>query len=130
MKELQIQKAVFTILTGALDVPVFDHVPQDTKYPYIVVGDDTSVPWDTDDSTGTESTVTIHAWSQYRGRAEVKDLLAQIYDALHRQDIAIEDVHVIESIAEFQQTIVESDGLTRHGIIRFRITVDDLNLEV
>ncbi len=130
MKESQIQKAVFTVLTSALNVPVFDNVPQDTKYPYVVVGDDTSVPWDTDDSTGTEATVTIHAWSQYRGRAEVKALLAQIYDALHRQDIAIEDVHVIESIAEFQQTVVESDGLTRHGIIRFRITVDDLNLEV
>ena len=129
MKELQIQKAIYGVLDSTLSVPVYDHVPQDTKYPYVVVGDDTSVPWDTDDSTGTEATVTIHAWSQYRGRAEVKALLEQIYGALHRQDIAIEDVHVIESVAEFQQTIVESDGLTRHGIIRFRVTVDDLNLE-
>ena len=126
MNELALQKAVYGVLDAALSVPVYDHVPQKTAYPYVVVGDDTSIPWDTDDSLGAESTVTIHAWSQYRGRAEVKGLLQQIYDALHRQDIAIENAHTIESIAEFQQTIVESDGLTRHGIIRFRITVDDL----
>lgn len=129
MKDLQIQKAVYTALVAALDVPVFDHVPQDSPYPYVVVGDDTAVPWDTDDSLGTEATVTVHAWSQYRGRAEAKELLEQIYTALHRQDIAVENAVTIESIAEFQQTIVESDGLTRHGIIRFRITVDQLNLE-
>jgi hypothetical protein len=129
MKDLQIQKAVYTALVAALDVPVFDNVPQNSPYPYVVVGDDTAVPWDTDDSLGTEATVTVHAWSQYRGRAEAKELLQQIYTALHRQDIAVENAVTIESIAEFQQTIVESDGLTRHGIIRFRITVDQLNLE-
>jgi len=129
MKDLQIQKAVYTALVAALDVPVFDNVPQNSPYPYVVVGDDTAVPWDTDDSLGTEATVTVHAWSQYRGRAEAKELLEQIYAALHRQDIAVENAVTIESIAEFQQTIVESDGLTRHGIIRFRITVDQLNLE-
>lgn len=125
MKDLQIQKAVFDVLQSALSVPVFDHTPQDSPYPYVVIGDDTSVPWDTDDSLGTEATVTVHVWSRYRGRAEVKELLEHIYDALHRQDIAIAGVDVIESIAEFQQTIVESDGLTRHGIIRFRLTVDE-----
>ncbi len=124
MKDLQIQKAVYLVLKGALSVPVYDHVPQKTAYPYVVVGDDTAVPFDTDDSLGTEATVTVHAWSQYRGRAEVKELLEDIYDALHRADIAVQNAHTIESIAEFQQTIVESDGLTRHGIIRFRITVD------
>jgi hypothetical protein len=125
MKDLQIQKAVYTVLKNALSEPVYDHVPQKTAYPYVVVGDDTVVPWDTDDSLGTEATVTVHAWSQYRGRAEVKELLQKIYLALHRQDVAVENAHTIESIAEFQQTIVESDGLTRHGIIRFRITVDE-----
>lgn len=125
MKDLQIQKAVFDVLQSALSVPVFDHTPQNSPYPYVVIGDDTSVPWDTDDSLGTEATVTVHVWSRYRGRAEVKELLEHIYDALHRQDIAIAGVDVIESIAEFQQTIVESDGLTRHGIIRFRLTVDE-----
>jgi len=126
MNELEIQKAVYAVLSGALSVPVYDHVPQDTKYPYVVVGDDTSVPFDTDDSLGSESTVTVHVWSQYRGRSEVKALLQEIYDALHRQDVAVENATTIESIAEFQETIVEADGLTRHGIIRFRITVDDL----
>lgn len=124
MKQVNIQAAIFAKLNTALTVPVFDNVPQKTAYPYVVIGDDTSVPFDTDDSLGTEATITIHVWSQYRGRKQVKEIMQQIYDALHRGNVAVSDALLIESQAEFEQTIVESDGLTRHGIIRFRLTID------
>lgn len=124
MKMLDIQQAIFDKLTAELSVPVFDHVPQETHYPYAVVGDDTSTPFDTDDSTGTEATVTIHTWSQYRGRKEAKELNQAIYNALHRETLEINGAHFVECFSEFEQTLVESDGLTRHGINRFRIIIE------
>jgi len=124
MKQAEIQQAIYDALKVATDVPVFDHVPQDTPYPYIVVGDDTSTPFDTDDSQGTEATCTIHAWSQYRGRKEAKALNQVIYDTLHRQTLAVNGAHPVECFQEFEQTLVESDGLTRHGISRFRIIIE------
>ena len=43
--------------------------------PYVVIGDDTSAQWDTDDTVGSENTLTLHVWSRYYGRAEVKDIM-------------------------------------------------------
>lgn len=126
MKQSNIQQAIYTEL-ATIGHPVYDHVPQVSAYPYIVIGDDTSIPFDTDASVGSESTLTIHVWSQYRGRLEVKDILEQIYDKLNRADIAVSGCHLVECVAEFQETYLESDGLTRHGVIRFRLIVEDIN---
>lgn len=126
MKQANIQQAVFDELSE-LDYPVYDHVPQVSAFPYIVIGDDTSIAFDTDESVGSESTLTIHVWSQYRGKMQVKEILQEIYDKLNRADIAVSGCHLVECVAEFQETYLESDGLTRHGVIRFRLIVEDIN---
>jgi hypothetical protein len=118
-----IQSAVFARLS-ALSTPVFDHVPQKTEYPYIVIGDDTSIPWDTDTSVGTETTCTIHVWSRQRGRKEVKGIMDAIYTRMNRAEFAVNGGQLIECIYEFAETFLDPDGLTRHGVIRFRLTVD------
>jgi hypothetical protein len=124
MNQVEIQAAIFNTLKTSLGIPVYDNVPQASAYPYVVIGNDTSIPFDTDNSIGSESTLTIHVWSQYRGKMEVKEILQEIYDQLNRANIAVSDCHLIECIAEFQETFLESDGLTRHGVIRFRIIVE------
>jgi hypothetical protein len=126
MKQANIQQAIFEELSE-LDYPVYDHVPQVSAFPYIVIGDDTSIAFDTDESVGSESTLTIHVWSQYRGKMQVKEILQEIYDKLNRADIAVSGCHLVECVAEFQETYLESDGLTRHGVIRFRLIVEDIN---
>ena len=126
MKQANIQQAIFDELSE-LDYSVYDHVPQVSAFPYIVIGDDTSISFDTDESVGSESTLTIHVWSQYRGKMQVKEILQEIYDKLNRADIAVSGCHLVECVAEFQETYLESDGLTRHGVIRFRLIVEDIN---
>src|SRR5690554_4378261 len=68
---------------------VYDHVPQTAQFPYVVIGDDTAIDFDTDDTTGAESTITIHVWSQKRGRKEAKQIQGDIYDALHRYELSV-----------------------------------------
>ena len=46
---------------------VFDDVPENTEYPYIVVGEETSVDNATKDLDGREYTIVIHVWSRFRG---------------------------------------------------------------
>lgn len=116
---------------GALtDQPaIYDHVPQavdsNSDYPYVVIGDDTSVPFDTDTSQGSEATVTLHVWSRFRGRSETKEIQRAIYDALHRQPIAVADRHTVDVFYEYAETTLDPDGITRHGVIRFRATVEE-----
>jgi len=123
MMQAAIQTAIFAQVQ-TLGFPCYDHVPQDSAFPYIVVGDDTSIPWDTDTSVGSETTCTIHVWSQQRGRKEVKDIFTALYNKLHRSNFPISGGLLIECQAEFAETFLDPDGLTRHGVMRFRLTVD------
>ena len=100
---------------------VYDDVPQGTKFPYVVVGEGDSVSYDDDCNTGADSDVTIHVWSRYPGRKEAKQILQTIYDALNRYGLVIEGSNTILLEAEYQETFLDPDGLTRHGVIRFRL---------
>jgi hypothetical protein len=121
--ELEIQKAVFARLNNVLSIPVYDNVPDNAQAPYVVIGDDTLVEFDSDGTSGFEATVTVHSWSIYRGRAEVKNIMGLIYDALHRAELNVQGYNLLGCDCEFSETFLESDGVTRHGVQRFRILI-------
>jgi hypothetical protein len=121
--ELEVQKAIFTKLKTALSTTVYDNVPDNAVAPYVVIGDDTFVQMDTDLIVGFEATVTIHSWSKYRGRAEVKTIMGNIYDALHRAEFTVQGYNLLGCDCEYSETFLESDGVTRHGVQRFRILI-------
>lgn len=115
-----LQKAVLDNL-GGISAPVFDSVPDNQKAPYVVIGDDTSLPFNTAGGTGFESTLTIHSWSTYRGRKEIKNLMGEVFDSLDRADLTVSGYTVLGVDSEFDQTFLDSDGVTRHGVQRFRV---------
>lgn len=125
--ETALQKAIYTVLSGALSCDIYDDVPQDTDatFPYVTVGDTTFAPFDTDEAVGGEVTVTIHVWSRYEGRAETKGLQDDIYAALHRQTFSVVGYSLIGSLFEHSESFLDSDGKTRHGVSRFRITITE-----
>lgn len=124
-----VQKALYAKLSTALTPEVYDHVPKGAAFPYVTIGDDTSIPWDTkagaagDDGFGEEMTVTIHAWSRAAGRKEVKDLGAAIYVALHNQTLTMDDHHLLMMQFEFADSFLDADGVTYHGVSRYRLIV-------
>lgn len=142
--ELQIQIAVYAALRASTALgailaehqeqsgsAVYDHVPQavdsgdSARFPYVVVGDDTAVEWDTDTELGADSTVTIHSYSTYRGLKQTKEIQGAIYDALHRAALAVTGYDTVDCLWEMSQSFLEPDGLVRHGVQRFRVVVQD-----
>lgn len=121
---LDLQKAMFAAIDAALDTPVLDDVPDDTVAPYTRIGETTEVDWDTDDSIGREVTCTIHSWSTFRGFKEVKNMMDAIKVALHEQNLSVFGQKVVMVTMEFAEVMLESDGLTRHGVQRFRILME------
>ena len=121
MNQFIIQKAVYEKLVNDLNWPVYDKVPQGSSYPYINIGEDTSVQWDTDTSVGLRSTLTLHAWSRQAGRKEVKDMMDAIYNSLHRALLVLDSYNMVTCECVFQETFLDADGETRHGVIRFVI---------
>jgi hypothetical protein len=124
--------ALTTALGGA---KIYDHVPQNTAFPYVMIGDDTGIELDTKTSTGWELTLTIHAWDYAAaGRKSVKALLAHIYDALHRQEasITVTGFTLVMMNYEFHETFQESanEGASDryyHGVMRFRAIIRAIN---
>lgn len=128
MNDWLIQVAIKSRLNayaGTSGYTIYDHVPQDASFPYVVIGEGTATQWDTDDSTGSDATVTIHTWSRYRGRKEVKEMQRQIYNALHRYDLPVTGLNTVTVEWEHSETLLDPDGLTRHGILRFRIITEN-----
>lgn len=125
------QQIIFSALNGNLSCPVYDDVavlPDGqpvSGFPYAVIGHDTLAPFDTDDKTGASATVTIHVWSRAAGFKECKGIMGEIYARLHRAVLTKTGVTVVDSLWEFSDAFIDVDGETRHGVTRYRLTIQE-----
>ena len=120
-----LQKGLYEHLVAALDVPVFDHVPQGREYPFVVIGDTDLRAWESYESMGYVAEARIHCYTATAGRLAVNELLDDIEDALNRAELVLPDyggsvvtVHMI-----FRSPAVEPDGVVRSGRIDFRAII-------
>ena len=127
-----LQKAIYAKLNDATisgasvaDVPVYDDIPEGTSAPYINIGEETAINDGTKTVDAVEHTLTIHVWSEYRGRYEIKHIMQQVYQNLHNTAITVSGASLVNIRQEFATTLEEADGITRHGVMRFRAIVFD-----
>lgn len=134
---IAIQQAIYGQLIGhaplmALVTDVYDDVPQAldsgaaSAFPYVTIGEDVHQDWSTDTSLGDDATITIHTWSRYRGRKETKQIQGAIYDALTRVDLSVTGYKMVAIDFVDEQSFVDTDGLTRHGVSTFRVILDEM----
>ena len=133
MFELDLQKAIFLALDGVVTVPIFDHVPQKTPYPYVVIGEDNFTDWSTDDKNGFQATINIHVWDRpegttgTRGKEATKLMQGEVYNILQRSNFPIGDYGNIGMSYEYSDCFMDSDGITYHGVQRFRVFFAEKN---
>ncbi|MCE9566368.1 MAG: DUF3168 domain-containing protein [Planctomycetes bacterium] len=122
----------YSALTTALGgSKVYDFVPENATPPYVVIGDDTAIDWDTKSKYGWEFTITIHVWDfEKAGRKSVKTLLSHIFDALHQQEasITVSGFTLVQIRREFQTTFQDASEEGQndrfyHGVARYRAVV-------
>ena len=124
-------QAIFKALDGNVtgidiaSVSVYDDVPENTAYPYVILGEETSANSGTKSLDAIEHTLTLHVWSQYRGRREIKEIMQSVYSLLHNTAITVTGASLVNIRQEFNNTLMENDGITRHGVMRFRAVVFD-----
>lgn len=140
MRSLELAKAVYARLIDYAELTairgdrLFDHVPpteiplgpNNEGFPYQTMGEETSVSLDTDDSEGAEGTLTIHSWSTYRGTKEIRQMQDATHRALHRYSLSVTGANFITIEYDFSQILTDPDGITRHGIMRFRALLDEV----
>ena len=104
---------------------LYDAVPPSMPLmPYVTYGEMIKADFDTKTSNGHDVELTIHSWSSYRGKKETEDILQAIYNCLHRQPLTATGYTIMQMRVIAQQSFMDSDGLTRHGVARVRIIVE------
>lgn len=118
----ELQKVVYAALNGSITGTVHDEVPATQAAPYTVIGEITSVPWDTHDEDGSEETVTIHVWDDQTGSLRAKQIMGEIDAILHDARFTLatgETGWMRRDFAGLNKEV--SDGkMWRHGVLRFR----------
>ena len=107
-------------LTTTLGAAVYDEVPENSSVPYVQLGPALTQDYSTKDVTGSEITLTLDVWSRYKGGKEVKNLMDRVHTLLHDSNLSVTGHNLINMRFEFGDVLRDPDGITRHGVMRFR----------
>lgn len=126
---LAVQRAIFGTLTGDPELMarvsgVFDEVPEDAEFPYVVIGEATSTPRNTLTGHGRETVVTLHVWSRYQGFTEALEIADRITGLLDHQPLEVPGHTHIATRFEFSETLRDSDPRIRHVPLQFRVVTE------
>ena len=128
-----LQSAVYSLLSGdsSLDTligdgRIYDSVaPQDSAYPYVVIGMETVTDLGTKSLDGNLYNLNIEVWSQYRGQKQIKEVMERIYNLVNNVSISVSGADSVMSYVSSTTTMTEVDGITRHGIVNVDFTIYD-----
>lgn len=125
--ETVVQKAIYAKLSADTSYAVYDDVPQETSaFPYITIGEDNHTFADTDTELMNRVSITVNTWSRYRGRKEIKEMQAEVYNALHRANLVEAGYNFVTITQESSISFLDADGITRHGVQTFNLLIEEI----
>lgn len=111
-------------LTGLLAAgasSIVDHAEAQQNYPFVVLGEELPLnEWDVKGQDGARVEPELHTWSDYRGLREVLAIQAEIRSALDKQSLSVAGYTLVEIRQVYATAFLDADGLSRHGVQRFR----------
>jgi hypothetical protein len=134
--QVAVQKAIFTALSAnayisSNTIQVFDMVPKGQAVPFITIGDMTTVDNSTVGIGGQVITLMIHCWDQDLSALRLKTMMRKVAETLHDQTLTLIDPLAettftnVNTRYESSQVFKDPDGLTQHGVQKFRIVVQN-----
>ena len=122
-----LQQAVYAALVASGDVAervgdrVFDHVPRDAAFPYLVIGED-----DLRDAGASlsEHLIAVHVWSRAAGLSECKEAAEAVRLALDRAELAVTGQTLIGIRHLGTEFARDADGETLSATVRFRAVLE------
>ena len=128
-----VQKAVYARLTADAGLTallsggaagVHDHVPENSGFPYIVIGEIAGKPLETIAAGGRDLALTLHAYSRAHGFKELRLIMAAVHAALHDADFVVAGHNLALCLETGSATTLQGDGVTRHGKMEFHIITE------
>jgi hypothetical protein len=122
---LALQQAMYARLTNHLPLiaevtGIYDAPPQDARFPYVVIGDDVVSDASAKAMIATDHRLALHLWTRGPGKAEAKQLMQMVQDALEASPPAPAG-YMLVWLRFLQSTVLtDADGLTQHGVLEYR----------
>lgn len=121
---------IYGKLSGVISCSVYDFVPEEIVYPYVIFGEETVVPNRTKQNVMFVVTTLFHIYSEYKGRKEVIDISNEILNILTNRtnvfnksfpgnDYGVKVSELSDSVGFTNFTELDADTKTtyRHGIL-------------
>ena len=106
---------------------VYDDMPEQAPYPYVNMGEMTAMDWSDKSKPGQEVYLTIHIWSQYKGRKEVVEMGDMVIRALTKVPLVLApNFRIVLAELDMDELIMDIDGITRHKILRHRYLIEEV----
>jgi hypothetical protein len=126
--QLAIQETIFQLLSNDVALTtkisgVFDSHPDPQVFPYVTIGDGYANSFSTFDRVGEEVYSNVHVWSRYKGFKESQDIAQDVHRLLSQKHVDVDGFGTVACFFEASDTLRDSDGITRHLILRFRFII-------
>ena len=120
------QRAVYDKLAGssplmAVVSGIFDHVPQDTTFPFVTISDISSSDISNLNKNGIEQKIKINIWSREAGKKQATDIMELIYSLLNNTTISAAGQTFVTMGFISNSIQLEDDGWTYHGIMNLGV---------
>ncbi len=127
----ELQKAVYVTLDGdatlgALINGVFDFVPQDTDFPYVVINSPRATDWSTKTTNGAKVDFDIRVFTRDKGSKSCFEIINRIDELLDEASLIVTGHTLIDLRKQGSEVTRQPDGLTYNGIIRFNATLEEI----
>ena len=115
--------AALTALIG--EHRVFDTPKAGLAPPYVVIGDETANDFGSSAGDAQEHTITVHTWSEKPSTLQCKQIMSAIRVALHTVALSLSGGSLVNLRQEFKETFRDPDGVSHHGVQRFRALTEN-----
>lgn len=121
-------KAVYVALdaTTGLTGIISESLSNADPFPKIWLEDGGADDWSNKDDNGLEAFVNLHVGSQKEGTKEIRGLMDKCHSALHNVDLVLANGQSVLCQFLRHDVVIDSDGITRHGIMRFKLLVSEV----
>ena len=125
-----LQSAVFAALTAdatlqsLIDTRLYDAVPLNPTFPYVVLGDGKETNADTATDEGSEHEFTVTVWSQGGGHQESKSIADAVRFRLNNATLSLDGHALVDLRFQDCEYARESDGQTYSATLSFRAVTE------
>ena len=132
MSSFPLQQAIYAAIAASTDLQaligdpprLFDFVPRESVFPYVVIGDGIQSDWSTATEDGTEHQLTINAWSRSTGHKEAKAIAEIIRVTLNNAALSVSGATLIDIRHLATDFARQPDGQTYRASLRFRAVTE------